>query len=177
MADEAVVPWQQAERPVRREELEQYLEGQQIAVLRYLDAIGPTGSLGIAFELTTGARLLIYAARSGDSKYTAVLAMRWLPRPLIILPRLEKVWRYGMTRELGAEPPDELQKRIEGQVIRGIIQHEDAAGRGGEWISVEFSGREMLHVVAEPALKMLDSGELMVADVVVYYSTPERRTF
>lgn len=174
MADESVLPWQRAEKPEKRTRLEELLEGQQIARVHYLDKLGPTGSFGLGIELTTGARLIVFTGRSADSKYTALIAFRYLPRPLIVLPRLEKVWRFGMSRDPDAEPPTDLQRYLEGQVVRGVVNHSEPAAKGGEQVEFEFSGGMRLHLIAEPTKKRTHDG-LMIADLVYYVTTPEQR--
>ena len=177
MGDEAALPWGRAEKPEKRVRLEQYLEGQQIALVHFLDSVGFSGSRGLAFELTSGAKLIAFAGRSRDSNYSALILFRWMPRPIIVLPRMARVFSGGRIHDPQAGPPDDLQRWIEGAVVRGIINHSEPAARGGEWVSLDFTGGMQLHLISEPIMKLTDQGETMVADLTYIVTKPETQLF
>jgi hypothetical protein len=133
-----------AETPVKHKQLVEAFERQQIAVLHYLDADGPTGSRGFGLELTSGVRWAILAARTTDSrKYRAVLVWRMIPAPRIWTPARSRYFASGRSAVgvdfLPLAPPDELQKHVEGQVIRGLLFAENPTRAGGEEVTFEFS--------------------------------------
>lgn len=174
MSDEAFLPWQRAEKPTPKTLLEERLEGQQVARLHYLDAVGPSGSRGLALELTTGARLLIFAGRDRNSTYTARLVFRWMPPPLIILPRMANAFSQGRDGDPTAGPPDELQRRVEGAVIHGVLTTTRPTSWGGEQTCFELRGGARLALAAQPIMRMAPEGEVLLADLVWQYSEQER---
>lgn len=152
------------ERPEKRTRLQEYLEGQQIARLFYLDDSGPTASRGLALELTTGAKLLIFAGRDRNSKYAARLIFRWLARPVIVLPRMGRMFSRGRGADPDAGPADALQERLEGQVIRGVLHRHEPSPRGGECLDVECQdGR--LHLEAVVVEGKDHEGVRLLADI------------
>ena len=161
----------QGEHPEPRTRLQERLEGQQISRLYYLTEPGPTGSYGLALELTDGAKLIIFAGRDRYSQYSARLLFRWLERPLIVLPRMERAFAGG--RDTVADPPDDLQQRVEGSLIRGVIHHRTPNVHGGEVLEMEFSDGARLSLSARPLEKATAQGPLL-ADVEYEYIKPER---
>jgi len=174
MGDIPTLPYERAERPVPKTLLQERLEGQQISRLHYLDAPGPTGSRGIALELTTGAKLLIFAGRDRNSAFSARLFFRWLAPPLIILPRMARAFSRGRDGDPAAEPPDELQQRVEGAVIHGVLHSTKPTAHRGEQMAVELRGGGRLAFGAEPIMRMTAEGELLAADLLWSFSEPER---
>lgn len=174
MSEETHLPWRGTERPAPRSDLQEKLERQQIARLHYLDDVGPTGSRGLTIELTTGARLIIWAGRVRDPKFTARLYFRWLPRPLIILPRMERAWSGGRSRDPLAEPADALQKYVEGSMIHGVLHSKRPMRGGGEQMAIEMVGGGRFAIGATPALSQTDEGEVLLADLVYQWSERNR---
>lgn len=153
------------EHPEPRTRLQERLEGAQISRVYYLTEPGPTGSYGLALELTDGAKLIIFAGRDRYSQYSARLLFRWLERPTIVLPRMEKAFVQGRSGDAQADLPDSLQQQLEGLVIRGVIHRKEPTGTGGEALSIEFSNGHLLVLVAEVMDKMLADGERLLADI------------
>lgn len=169
--DGQLLPFPAAEHPEPRTRLQERLEGMQVSQLYYLTEPGPTGSYGLVLELTDGAKLIIFASRDRYSQYSARLLFRWMERPLIVLPHMERAFMGG--RDPVADPPDELQQRIEGGVIRGVHHIRTPNERGGEVLEVEFTGGGRLHLAARPIEKLTAEGPLL-ADIDYAWSEPER---
>ena len=174
MGDESLLPWQRAERPAPKTDLQEYLEGQQISRLWYLDDVGPTGSRGLAFELTSGAKLLVWAGRDRTSAFTARLFFRWLPPPRIILPRMARAFSAGRDGDPAAERPDDLQRAVEGQVIRGVLHSRRPTSAGGEQLAIEMTGGAKLALGATPIMRQTAQGDLQLATLDYEWSEPER---
>lgn len=167
--DGSLIP--QGEHPEPRTRLQERLEGAQVSRLYYLTEPGPTGSYGLVLELTDGAKLIIFAGRDRYSAYSARLLFRWMDRPLIILPRMETAFSGG--RDPVADPPDALQQRIEGSVIKGVHHVRTPNEHGGEMMELELSGGGRLHLAARPIEKRTAHGPLL-ADIEYTYTEPER---
>jgi len=148
------------EYPEPRTHLQERLEGQQIAVLHYLDEAGPTGSRGLAVELTTGAKLIIWAGRDRYSKYSARLFFRLMESPMIITPGMARTFSHGERGER-----DELQQALEGEVIRGVIHHREPTKVGGEQVEVELVGGRRWRLAALPMERILPGGQTLLADI------------
>ena len=159
------------EHPEPRTRLQERLEGQQVSRLFYLTQPGPTGSYGLVLELTDGSKLIIFAGRDRYSQYAARLLFRWMERPFIVLPRMERAFAGG--RDPVADPPDDLQQRIEGSVIRGVHHVKTPNPHGGEVLELEFTGGGRLHLAARPLEKLTAEGPLL-ADIEYDYTEPER---
>lgn len=159
------------EHPEPRTRLQERLEGQQVSRLYYLTQPGPTGSYGLALELTDGAKLIVFAARDRYSAYSARLLFRWMDRPQIVLPRMERAFVGG--RDPVADPPDDLQRHIEGSVIRGIHHFRTPDELGGEHMEIEFSGGGRFHLAAHAIERVTAEGPLL-ADIDYAYAQPER---
>jgi len=170
--DESALPWERAEKPTPATLLQERLEGQQVAFLHYLDEPGPTGSRGIALELTTGAKLIIFAGRDRESRYAARLFFRWMDPPRIIVPRLARAFSMGRDGDPTADPADALQRRIEGLVIHGVLHTTALTRERGEQMAIDFRGGARLALAARPIEQRM--GGLLVADLLYVYSEPER---
>lgn len=174
--DGHLLPWERGERPEGTgpgpSRLQERISGQQVSRLYYLDQLGPTGSPGMALEFTSGAKLIIFAGRDRGSGYSARLFFRYLKRPLIVLPRMEKAFGYGRTRGLD-EPADELQKAVEGEVVIGAPTCVEKTAQGGEMMTIEFKHGNKLVLWAEPTMKRTPAGA-MIADVGYAWAGPER---
>lgn len=152
-----------------RTRLQERLEGQQVSRLHYLDQPGPTGSYGLAFEVTTGAKLIVFAGRDRYSQYSARLLFRWMDAPLIVLPRMARAFSGGRARDPEAGPADPLQERVEGGVIRGVVHLRTPTEHGGEQLVLEFGGGGRLHLKARPIETLTADGPLL-ADVEYEWS-------
>ena len=183
MSDGTLLPGQgggfkPAEKPERHKVLVQRLEGKQLSVLHYLDAEGPTGSRGFGFEFTDGERWLAFAGRTGDStKYKAVLVWRMIPAPKIIRPRLAAHFAKGRYGDPTLGPADELQERLEGQVLKGLRFAENATSYGGEEQELEWSDGSLLVLMARPIRKVTyhrepGSVEILSADIEYLLTFP-----
>ena len=148
------------EYPEPRTHLQERLEGQQIAILHYLDEAVPTGSRGLALELTTGAKLIIWAGRDRYSRYSARLFFRLMESPLIVTPGMARTFSHGEAGER-----DELQRALEGEVIRGVIHHAEPTKAGGEQVEVELVGGRRVRFVALPMETILPGGLKLLADI------------
>ena len=161
------------ERGLPRSHLQEQLEGHTIAILHYLDDAGPTGSRGLAFELTDGAKLIVWAGRDRFSRFSARLYFRRLDPPRVVLPETLRVLSGGRTRDPALGPPDALQERVEGQVIGAIVHTRQPAASGGEQIKWEFRSGGCLYLVAVP-MERVRAGETLLADVAWEYREPQR---
>lgn len=162
------------ERALPRTHLQEMLEGQQVARLEYLDDPGPTGSRGLALELTDGTRLVIWAGRDRYSKFSARLFFRRLPAPLVAVPETIAGWSRGRRADPTASPPDALQRVVEGEVIRHVIHHaEPERATASELIEVEFRDGGRLYLFARP-MERLIRGERLLADIEWRYTKPEK---
>lgn len=172
--DANFLPWERAERPTPRTRLQEYLEGQQVSRFYYLDDVGATGSRGIALELTTGAKLIVWAGRDRNSHYTARLVFRWIPMPRIILPRMARAFSAGRDGDPASAPPDDLQRRVEGSVIHGVLHTTTPTECGGEQIAFEMRGGGRLALGAVPIMTATPEGHIQLADIQWWWSEPER---
>jgi len=165
------------ERPEPRTYLQERMGGEQISRLYYLDdEPGPTGSYGFAFELTTGGKLIVWATRDTPafSPYTARLVFRYLEPPMIVTPDMARAFSGGRGRDSLAEPPDDLQKMIEGQLIRHVQTMREPTSVGGEQVLFEFSSGESLHLAAVAINKPLPGGKRLVAAIDWVVSGPAK---
>ncbi len=159
-----------AETPEKLKALVEGLEGKQLAVLHYLPE-GPTGSRGFGFEFTDGERWIVFGGRSADSaKFKAVLVWRKLVAPKIWTPARRKHFASGRDADPLLDPPDELQQRTEGQVIRGLRFAENPTKYSGEEQELELSDGSLLILMARPIQKVIyhkDRGsvEVLTADI------------
>ena len=157
--------------------MQERLEGAQISRLYLLDdEPGPTGSFGFAFEFTTGGKLIVWAARDRFSPFSARLLFRWLEPPLIVLPRMAKAFSGGRDRDPTAEPPTDLQRRIEGQVIDHILHFREPTVVGGEQIEFGFKDQTSLHLAAVPIESLTSGGKRLLAAIDWAIAGPERTT-
>lgn len=163
------------ERPTPRTYLQEMLEGHQIARLYYLDEVGPTGSRGLAFELTDGSRLIIWAGRDRYSKFSARLFFRRLPPPLILTPDRAAGFSRGRGADPDAGPPDELQRRVEGQLIKGVVHSREPTEKNGEQISFEFTQGARLHLSALPMERVRPGEKMLLADIAYEFTRPEKK--
>ena len=162
------------ERPLPRTHLQEMLEGQQVARLHYLDQAGPTGSRGLAFELTDGSKLVVWAGRDRYSKFSARLFFRRVPPPLILTPERAAGFSRGRAADPDAGPPDDLQREVEGEVVRYVIHHKEPTERAGECIEFELKAGARLYLAAVP-MERVRRGEKLLADVEWVFTKPERR--
>ena len=161
------------ERGLPRTDLQEMLEGKQIAVLHYLDDVGPTGSRGLAFELTDGAKLIVWAGRDRYSRFSARLFFRRLDPPRVVLPETLRVLSGGRARDPALGPPDALQERVEGAMVKNVVHHGVPTEAGGEALDFEFSGGARLRLTAVP-MEWVRGGETFLADVHYEFVQPER---
>ena len=183
MSDATLLPgeggaFRPAETPEKLKVLVQALEGKQLAVLHYLPT-GPTGSCGFGFELTSGERWMVWAARSGDSKFTAVLSWRMLVKPQIWTPARRRHFASGRDADPLHDQPDELQQRVEGQIIRGLRFAENPTSRGGEEQTLELGDGSCLVLMAVPMNRMIyhkepGSVDHLMADIAWELTYPPR---
>jgi len=168
-----------AEQVVPHKQLVQALEGKQVAVLHYLGT-GPTGSRGFGLELTDGERWIVFGARSNDSrKYRAVLMWRMLVKPKIWTPARRRHFASGRDADPLLDPPDELQRYTEGQVISGLMFAENPTSKGGEEQRLIFKDGSELVLAAVPINKTIyhrepGSLEHLIADLEWELTFPDR---
>lgn len=184
MSDATLLPgsgggFKPAEQPEKLRVLVQALEGKQLAVLQYLST-GPTGSPGLGFEFTDGERWMVWGARSADShKYRAVLVWRMLVKPQIWTPAKRRHFASGRDADPVLGPPDDLQRQIEGQVLRGLRFAENPTHRGGEEHELEWADGSLLILEALPIRKVVyhpepGSMDIMTADIAWSLTYPRR---
>ena len=161
------------ERRLPRTHLQEMLEGHQISRVHYLDQVGPTGSRGLAFELTDGSKLIVWAGRDRYSKFSARLFFRRLPPPIILTPDRAAGFSSGRSVDPEAGPPDDLQRHVEGEVIRYVIHHQEPTEANGEQIELELVGGARLHLKALP-MERVRPGETLLADIAFEFIRPER---
>ena len=161
------------EHGLPRTYLQEMLEGHQVAMLHYLDDVGPTGSRGLAFELTDGAKLIVWAGRDRYSRFSARLFFRRLDPPRVVLPETLRVLSGGRARDPALGPPDALQERVEGAMVKNVVHHRVPTEAGGEALDFEFSGGARLRLTAVP-MERVRGGEMLLADVQYEFVQPER---
>ena len=161
------------EHSLPRTHLQEMLEGHQISRVHYLDQVGPTGSRGLAFELTDGSKLIVWAGRDRYSKFSARLFFRRLPPPIILTPDRAAGFSQGRVADPEAGPPDALQRQVEGEVISSVIHHLEPTTMGGEQIEFELKGGARLHLKALP-MERVQRGEMLLADVEYEFTRPDR---
>ena len=164
-----------AEKPEKRTRLAEMLEGGQIATLDVDAGPGPTGSPVMGIELATGVRLAIMAARDRNSRYRVRLIFRLMPARAIWTPDDERRSRFG--RPANEYDPDPkvaaMQRRVEGEVIRGLIQQEEPTSFGGEAMAMEFRNGARLSLAAG---LIEEVGKTPRPDIIWDYKDPPRRS-
>lgn len=144
-----------AERPEPRTRLQEMLEGAQIARAVVDRAPGPTGSPVLGLEFTSGTRLAVMAKRDLNSRYRARLVFRMMPAQRIISPRMARSFSQGRAADPGGAPVDlpDLERRLEGAVIRGVQHIVAPTEWGGEAMLVEFRDGAGLWLAADQAVR------------------------
>ncbi len=155
------------EKPEERTWLQERLERRQVALLDYI--LTPDDCWGCALTLTSGTRMLFWSAwdrawDSGQSPYRLRVVLRWMPPHNIWTPRMRRYFGRGrdaglataVTPHLGPdqpiEAPDDVQRRVEGEVIVGASPTYHANRAGGERVVLEFRGGGRLQLDALPPL-------------------------
>ena len=177
--------------PVEREErptwLHQRLERRQVSRLHYV--LTPADEWGMAAELTSGARIVFWSSvnhdfHTGHSPYAWRIVIRWMAPQRIVTARMHRYFGFGRDSGLGtavtphagpdlrAEQADELQKRVEGEVIAGASPTYEPNELAGERIEIEFVGGGRLRLDALPPPR--DSRDR--ADMDVQWIAPPERT-
>lgn len=186
-----------ADKPEAPTLLQERLEGRQVARMDYL--LSPNAEWGVGYSLTSGARLAMWATRDDGTgsampgKYRWRIILRWLPPQRIWTRRMGRFFGYGRDdRRYGtavrpnvgsdrpAEPPDDLQRRVEGEVIVGAAPTYEPNAERGEVLVFEFRGGGRLRHDALPPLRgaALPDGMRLRADMAVrWFPPPERRIF
>ena len=137
------------ETPEPRTRLQETLEGQQVARLRFLGADDvPAGWTGCAFMLTTSGIMVLMAAPVLDGPYLARLLWRKVEEQSIWTRTMERRFR----RDRAPDDPVEsdVQRRVEGEVIRGVLVEAAPNAHGGEQTRIEFVGGGILLIRAVP---------------------------
>lgn len=144
-----------AERPEPRTRLQEMMEGRQIARAVVDRAPGPTGSPVLGLELTSGDRLAVMAKLDSNSRYRARLVFRMMPAPRIITSRMAKSFSQGRAADPGGAPADlpDLERRLEGAVIRGVRHIVAPTEWGGEQMELELKGGDILWLAADQATR------------------------
>lgn len=122
------------ERPEPRTRLQEALEGKQIARVVLDQAPGPTGSPVLGLEFTSGERLVVMAKLDRNSRYRSRLIFRFMGQQKIITPRMARQFSCGRSADPDGTPTDlpELERRLEGAVIRGVRHIIEPTDWGGE---------------------------------------------
>ena len=160
-----------AEKPEKRTRLAEMLEGGQIATLDVDAGPGPTGSPVMGIELVTGVRLAIMAAFDQNSRYKIRLIFRLMPARAIWTPEDVRRSRFGRPAEEYDPDPKvaTMQRRVEGEVIRGLIQQVEPTPWGGEAMAMELRNGGRLSLAAG----VTEEGRR--ADIIWDYRDPPRR--
>ena len=148
------------ERPEPRTRLQEALEGKQIARVVLDQAPGPTGSPVLGLEFTSGERLAIMAQRDLSRRepgpgatppYRARLIFRLMGRQKIVTPRMAGLFSRGRAADAGGVPADlpDLERRLEGEVIRGIRHIAEPTGWDCEQIEAELVSGGRLWLAAD----------------------------
>lgn len=135
-----------AEKPEGTTYLQQRMEGRQVARLTYVETAN--AEQGVAFELTSGARLILWAQRDLDARrYSHRVVFRYMG-PVTIWTK-SRALHFGRGRDRAAEePPDTLQQHVEGEVIVGCAPTYEPGVGGGEVVVFEFRGGAKLRLTA-----------------------------
>lgn len=138
------------EVPVRPTVLREMLEGQQIGRLTMLHDPNPFGGRQFGLELTSSARLVFMAVpEQRGSEYRWRLRWTLFEAMKIITPSM--VRHFARDRHaLGEDPPNALQQRIEGDIIRGAPSCTDVNEDQGEVIRLEMLSGATVEFHARP---------------------------
>lgn len=135
------------EKPERRTHLQELLERRQIGRFHMIET--PLREEGFAFELTSSARCLFWASEDldGTRKWTHRIVFRHIP-PMRIIAASQARHFARDRRVAGEVEADNLQQRIEGDVIVGASPTYEPGPSGGEVMVFEFRGGATLRVEA-----------------------------
>jgi len=161
------------EKPEAKTMLQERLEGKIIARLHWFTEPMPHGGAAFGLELDDYSRLVIMAARpNGPSRYLARVLFRFIPPQRIITPRLRRHFTGGRERELGAPLPDDVQRRVEGQMIRAVHTIAAPNDSGGEQCEIELRDGTRLKIHALP-----DARPSFTADLWYELVEPPKPTY
>ena len=154
------------EGPEPTQDIRERFEGKQISGV-YLDPQPmPTGWVAIGFEFTDSSVLMVMAAPVVEPDHPerlVRLVYRWVAPQRIWTRTMAKVFGQGLLR---AEPVNEWCRRVQGEVVRGIVQSQATEPEGGERLDVLFGGDRRLIIRALPSPEGLAMGR-PVADMDV----------
>ena len=127
-------PW---EAPERLLTLQERLEGRFVARIHFGVGPVPDGWVGVGLELDNGERWAILAGPIPGRGYRTQLFWRLIKRQRIWTKKMVRHFTRGRL-EAGEPPPNEIQKQIEDQVIRGVKVQPEATLDGGEQFGMEL---------------------------------------
>lgn len=164
--DGQLLPFSGAEVPEPRAYIQERMEGLQIAWAHLVGEPGPTGSPMLGLEFTSGDRALFMAGKDKSSRFTARVVIAWMPAPMIVTARMARYFARGRDGQPGqAAPapgpyadayhrpdgqPDDLQRALEGAIVRHLRHIPDPAPDGGERLELALSGGATLELAASP---------------------------
>ena len=127
-------------------------EGKQIMRLKIMadPADSPGASPAMAFVFTSRDGLYLCAGRT-DGPFRARIMRRYLPPP--------RIWTRDWETMFGPrgpfDPPDELQRELEGQIMVGLAEQKKPNHYGGESIVAEFRSGARLILKARRSAKVI----------------------
>lgn len=142
-----------------RNTIEEMCVGRQITRLSYLGDGNRYGGAQAGLRLRDSARPIFLAAPGAylaelrklpSWPFRWAVALDFLERLTIISPRVEMELRMGRHKPGSEDPPDEVQRRVEGEVILGIPPQHEPTKDGGERIKLELTGGINLWIEGEP---------------------------
>jgi len=125
--------------------VQERLNGQQISWLDFLaEKDHPEGWSGCALGLTSSAIMVVYAAPGDRQPYGARLIWRYL--------EAQTIWTRSMDRKFrrSRDEDTDVQRRVQGAVIRGVPTTKPPNERGGERARIELVGGGLLRIDALP---------------------------
>lgn len=149
LSDDSLLPGQ---RPASRTRLQEMLEGQQIGRATSVD-LDPIPGFGFALELTTSARLLVVSRRNHprpDLPFRWVLRFEFFPPQKIQTKSMDAHFRREQELEPGAPAPHPTLKKLEGEVIRGVVLSREPNEARGEQCALELASGMRLGIWAVP---------------------------
>lgn len=145
--------------PTPRRAVEEMLVGEQISRLVYFADTSMFQSAMAGLVCVSTERVCIMAApgefiaalrKIPRYPYRWGLAMTYFDRLTIVTPSMARKMRSDR-RRVGDEPPDEVQKRVEGELILGVPKVEEPSKDGGERIRLELRHYNLWFTAEAPA--------------------------
>lgn len=135
------------EVPESVQDVQERFEGKQISGVYLNPGPLPTGWAALGLEFTDSSVLIVMAAPVLEPDRYVRLVYRWVAPQRIWTRSMARIYGSGLGR---AEPINEWSRRLQGEVLRGVLQSHGPDANGGEQITLLFGGdrRLVLHAMA-----------------------------